>query len=82
MRLRSEEEQAGEDDIDPFVGAQAGGKERAEGLVEIGEKDEVEDVDAIAVLAEPPHGTDGTDVRDEVWLKGQGDDADSAERDG
>ncbi len=78
----AEEEQAGEDDVGALVGSEVGVEEAAERFVEIAEDDEVEDVDAVAVLAEPAHGVEGADAGDEWGVEREGDHADGGEGEG
>jgi hypothetical protein len=62
----AEDQQTVEDDVHAFVGCDVGPNKAAQRGIEISEEDQVEDVDAVAVLAEPTHGMKSAKACDEM----------------
>jgi hypothetical protein len=65
-----EDEQTAENDDDALVRCEVDADEAADRLFEIVEEDDVQDVDAVAVLAQPAHGMDGEDLGEAAGAKG------------
>lgn len=61
----AEDHHAGDDDVRALVRGEVRTEVAAKGLVEIGEEDEVKDVDAVAVFTEPAHRPKSADAGDE-----------------
>lgn len=68
-----EDQQAGEEDDGTFIRGEVKLNQGADGLFQISEEDDVQDVDAIAVFAEPTHGPDGEEAADEAGAQGDDD---------